>query len=989
MAASTRRLRLLFSAACCTPQSAILLLLLLAHQLPAAVGEFYPPATVTGYDQVLTTCKVAGETSTITTTLAHLSRGGTRAVVVANYYTGCTGGRQEASEFAKVEIDATRRWGDKVLFVTNLVQSSTSTNCAGWLTFTNTDSDDPHFRPTILYSDKGGSSSVGSKHLSYTYFDNLHPLYMVVDGNLNTHFYESSNLPGPKFSYAPGTSSYEGGAVADSGCDGKDRLTYWNVGDCLYRGYDKVNASLAAHIATLQPVAAGSPATTNTPVTSTPSQSPSPADVEDAPSPAPSSEAAASVNETSDTDFINGTSGSSGVSNATSDVAPSSVPDPASPASPSPTNTPACTGPGPATVGPLDPAVAPLTCAPAFGQPSSTAAGDNDASSTTSVHVLATAAAGLFDTPRDLQFHPSNPNELWVANSGTADNSVLTFWAEPSAHATTGSFRAVRVADRAKYHYMASVSSLAFGVGGRFATCQESMNDYDGLTARGFPEGMGGNRFMGPSLFESDPARRVNSMGELCSSSELHDATELGPPNSKSECFLRHIDMLHESPLCMGIAHDPEQFSSCQGGHATVQQNVFWTFDGYGRPDQVPTADVPRRGMLMRYDFERDHGGCNEYLCADHGEAEVRRYEDVVLTRLPGVASHIVLGGGGHRDLWIADSGAGRLLRVDPDSGRVARTAIYEWPIYSSSHLHFNYKVWSCTTYEVFADANTPGLLTADAAEFVPSGVALGDDVVYVSNHATGNVIAFDVYTGEVVATVQTGRTRALAGLEVRTGAEGTQQLFVLDQVQGDLILLTAMGSGCGSDGGARVQRPRRPFPVNATSCDPDSPAFDAPTVGAAIEHDPGYMNIAIPYDYAGNSSVPCHDPTTGRSNFNLDALLMAGWTCHRCLPEPCRNGGVCSGVQEHGFSCTCPAGYDGDLCQRRTSSEENEVADAFEEAVDQQEDDEADAEPVTALENGGSFLGHATSRWQGGGVGSAITWLAAGAGVVALLASL
>ena len=197
---------------------------------------------------------------------------------------------------------------------------------------------------------------------------------------------------------------------------------------------------------------------------------------------------------------------------------------------------------------------------------------------------------------------------------------------------------------------MASVSSLAFGAGGRFATCQESMNDYDGLTARGFPAGMGGNRFMGPSLFESDPHRRVNSMGELCSSAELHDATQLGPPNSKSECFLRHIDMLHESPLCMGIAHDPEQFSSCQGGSATVQRNVFWSFDGYGRLDQTPTAGAPRRGMLMRYDFERDHGGCNGYLCADHGEAEVRRYEDVVLTRAPGVASHIVLGGGGHRD---------------------------------------------------------------------------------------------------------------------------------------------------------------------------------------------------------------------------------------------------------------------------------------------------------------------------------------------------
>ena len=57
--------------------------------------------------------------------------------------------------------------------------------------------------------------------------------------------------------------------------------------------------------------------------------------------------------------------------------------------------------------------------------------------------------------------------------------------------------------------------------------------------------------------------------------------------------------MLHESPLCMGIVHDPEIFSNTCGnyGHATVQKNVFWSFDGYGKGDQVIQENQERKGL--------------------------------------------------------------------------------------------------------------------------------------------------------------------------------------------------------------------------------------------------------------------------------------------------------------------------------------------------------------------------------------------------------
>merc|ERR1740130_662416 len=126
------------------------------------------------------------------------------------------------------------------------------------------------------------------------------------------------------------------------------------------------------------------------------------------------------------------------------------------------------------------------------------------------------------------------------------------------------------------------------------ATCQESTNTYDGNMALPAISGDGpGNNFMGPSLYSTKEDHLITQRGEPCDLSDP-DAT----------CFLLHEDMLHESPNCMGIVHDPER--------KTFHGNVFWVFDG-------------SQSMLMRYDFERPHGGCLHYLCADHSEAQVRR----------------------------------------------------------------------------------------------------------------------------------------------------------------------------------------------------------------------------------------------------------------------------------------------------------------------------------------------------------------------------
>ena len=61
--------------------------------------------------------------------------------------------------------------------------------------------------------------------------------------------------------------------------------------------------------------------------------------------------------------------------------------------------------------------------------------------------------------------------------------------------------------------------------------------------------------------------------------------------------------------------------------------------------------------------------------------------------------------------------------------------------------------------------------------------------------------------------------------------------------------------------------------------------------------------------------------------NMNLDLLVMAGYWCHPCLPNPCMNDGMCSHTepregglkQTGGFRCKCFNGYSGWLCEVNT----------------------------------------------------------------------
>ena len=89
--------------------------------------------------------------------------------------------------------------------------------------------------------------------------------------------------------------------------------------------------------------------------------------------------------------------------------------------------------------------------------------------------------------PTALAWHPTHTSELWVTDAASASITVL----DTSSGATR------QLADRAPYHYMARVSSISFDSVGQFATCQESINTYEGQMMPNF--------FMGPTLYDSAP----------------------------------------------------------------------------------------------------------------------------------------------------------------------------------------------------------------------------------------------------------------------------------------------------------------------------------------------------------------------------------------------------------------------------------------------------------------------------------------------------
>lgn len=323
------------------------------------------------------------------------------------------------------------------------------------------------------------------------------------------------------------------------------------------------------------------------------------------------------------------------------------------------------------------------TCAP-----SPLGCGDGSRESVGWTYVLG-QAEDLFD-PKDLGFDASGI--LWVANRAD-DRTFLVF--DPGTPDQTWERRR----DGYAQHFMEETMAFSFDGGTQFGSCGESLNTYNDR----YP----GDLFMGPVLWTTD----------------LDVFAEQDPYGLGS-----HLDMLHESPLCMGIAWEHD--------------NVYWVFDGYNE-------------NIVRYDFQADHDVGQDY----HGDGIIQRLSEPEVAYVAQVPAHMAIAPD-TGILYAADPGNGRVVWIDTASGSAGERIRHSGePVAQYNWL----------------DGVDWGVVIEGLDQ--PAGLALGSDRMWIGEHGTG-IIHEVLLDGTPVRTLDTGvGPAALFGIEL--GPDG--KLWVVD----------------------------------------------------------------------------------------------------------------------------------------------------------------------------------------------------------------
>jgi hypothetical protein len=296
-------------------------------------------------------------------------------------------------------------------------------------------------------------------------------------------------------------------------------------------------------------------------------------------------------------------------------------------------------------------------------------------------------ADDLLSDPRDLGFDTNG--DLWVANRED-DRTFIVLDPGTDAQAVD------RRKDGFAEHFMEETAALSFEdesgageFGPEFGSCGESENTYNGIERP--------NEFMGPVLWATD----------------LDIFAEENPYGLGS-----HLDMLHESPNCVGIAWD--------------RDNVYWVFDGF-------------HDALVRYDFQHDHGIGED----DHSDGVVYRLSEPEVKREPDAPGHLALDHGTGL-LYVADTGNGRVLWVDTATGEEGE------PLRQSQEPLVTYARWEGAEWGVLVE----GLDR-------PGGLALAGDRLYVGEFGTGVLHEYDLDGNELRSLDSGVGEAALYGVEM------------------------------------------------------------------------------------------------------------------------------------------------------------------------------------------------------------------------------
>lgn len=314
-------------------------------------------------------------------------------------------------------------------------------------------------------------------------------------------------------------------------------------------------------------------------------------------------------------------------------------------------------------------------------------------------------------SPVDLDFHPEfgRQNELWVVNQQdeSSGGHTVTFL-DAGLPAQTSVYKK----DGNAWHFMSLSTSIAFSDNGNWATAQgvQDANHSGGI-------------FTGPTLWPSD----LSLYGVIGN-----------PPTPTVNGS--HLDMLHQSPYGMGIAHEAD--------------NVFWVFDGWNR-------------NIVRYDFGFPHGLGG----SDHSDGRIVRFANVDVKKdASGAPSHLVLDKNTGW-LYIVDGGNDRILRMDINTGTKG-TAFPAVP-----ETLAEYKEVNDATWEVFAST---GLVR-------PCGIEISGDRLLVTDNATGDIILYDLTQPNGT---EVGRINTAAGIMgIKVGPDG--QIWYVNRSNQQVVRLS------------------------------------------------------------------------------------------------------------------------------------------------------------------------------------------------------
>jgi hypothetical protein len=211
--------------------------------------------------------------------------------------------------------------------------------------------------------------------------------------------------------------------------------------------------------------------------------------------------------------------------------------------------------------------------------------------------------------------------------------------------------------------------------------------------------------FMGPALWSGDL-----SIFAMVNQSNWDPNKPLGS----------HLDMLHQSPFSMGILHDKE--------------NSYYVLDGWN-------------GNLCYYQFIDDHGPGAEY----HADGRINRYSDVKFTRENGIPSHMAKATD-QNVLYFCQTSAGKVMRVDVSEAKFSRH------LQAPNEILAEYKEYLGSGVKAVAS----GLQK-------PSGLAIVENRMFVSEYSSGKILVYDLKSGEKIASLQTGE-KGVTGLKLIDG---------------------------------------------------------------------------------------------------------------------------------------------------------------------------------------------------------------------------